>query len=175
LRVADDVAQFYERVEEIGLPAELDSRARDILEPLFAIAALADAESERQTYYPKMVTAAEALAGVRADADGYEASMVAAAKALHAYGGERDFFVISGRQAFDLFRETDDLRWVDSEKGAKSVLRRLGFGSSSHRRDLFVRQPADTGGVARGYRVERARLGDVLARYDSVAPRESPA
>ncbi len=172
LRMVDHIVQFYARIDELGVPRELDDRAQSILEPLFAIAALADAESERQSYYAAMLAAAKAIAGIRADTEGDEVNLVAAAKALHARG--RDDFAITGSQALDLFKKTDDLRWLDSEAGAKGLLRRLGFRSGTHRKELFIFKPSgDDAEVLRGYRIERARLDDVLGRYDAAA--EAPA
>jgi hypothetical protein len=169
LRKASSLMEFYERIEELGVPNELDDRARDILEPLFAIAAVADAESSRKSFYAVMLAAARAFAGSRSDSDGSESSLVAAATALRGYARGWDAFAITSKQANALFKQTDDLGWMESEAQARAHLRKMGFVSAPHRIELFVVKPADAKGeVARGYRIDQNCLDEILARYDTV-------
>src|SRR5205807_2067468 len=60
LEHAQDIAALYDRAEEFPIPDEVDDRLRDIIEPLFAIAATADAEKGTGLHVDAMMKAARA-------------------------------------------------------------------------------------------------------------------
>ena len=169
LLCAESVEAIYSQITQLMQDApvkmpEIDDRAHNILEPLTAIAIVADDEGDA-TYYPAMIDAARAIAGVRADVGNDESNLIAAAEALRQYADGRDSFAITGEQAFELFKNLDELRWIESEGGAKALLRKAGFNSSAHRRNLFLGPLKSNKDVIKGYLVQRAHLQDLLERY----------
>jgi len=145
--------------------SDVDSRARDILTPLFAIALTADHGQETPAWYPAMLDATAAVAGVRGDTGNDELNLIAAATVLKDYGPDMDPFAITGQQAFGLFKASAELSWLDGDGGAKALLRRLGLYSGTQRRERFVVKPSGSKPTAKGYLVKRADLDDILARY----------
>jgi hypothetical protein len=77
LQYANEITNAYEHAEDFSIPAEADDRLRDIVEPLFAIATVADS---KKRYTDAMVEAALALAGLRIEHDADDAAMVAGPK-----------------------------------------------------------------------------------------------
>ncbi len=55
------------------IPEQVNDRLRDIFEPLFAIAAAADAERGITLHVDVMMKAAKALSGIRSENDTHEA------------------------------------------------------------------------------------------------------
>jgi hypothetical protein len=162
-----DIAECYEQAEQLPLiPADLDDRARDILEPLFAIAAIADGESGQHAYYLVVVEAAKALCGLRASDESSELNLISAAEALRGSDDREEFAITSG-QAFALFRQVDELKWLEGDGGAKALLRQFGFRSAMHRKNLFTEPPDGDRELVRGYRISRAELDDFINRYAS--------
>ena len=152
-------------VDSAKLPSPAaDNRARDILLPLFAIAIAADAGCESPTWYPAMLDATSAIVGARGDTSADEVSLVAAAQALKDYSN-RETFAITGQQAFNLFKDTQDLGWIDNASGAKAILRKLGLRSGTHRDDCFAQIPPGSKPIVRGYLVTVADMVDFIARY----------
>jgi len=78
LEHARSVAARYDRAEEFPIPDQVDDRLRDIFEPLFAIAAVADAEKRITLHVDAMMKAAKALSGIRSEDNAHEAALVAA-------------------------------------------------------------------------------------------------
>jgi hypothetical protein len=100
---------LYDRAEEFPIPDEVDDRLRDILEPLFAIAVVADAGKETGLDADGMVKAARALSCIRIEDDTDVASLVAALTALRDTCELRENrgIVISAGNALSLFQRTD--------------------------------------------------------------------
>jgi hypothetical protein len=158
-RVPDDVAK--------KLPSpDVDSRARDILKPLLAIAITADHGHDVPEWYPAMLDATAAIAGARGDTGNDELNLIAAATALKDCAPEMlDTFAITSEQAFDLFKSSAELSWLDGDGGARALLRKLGLQSATHRRDRFAVEPSGSKPTAKGYLVRCADLDDILTRY----------
>jgi uncharacterized protein DUF3854 len=149
----------------VGLPSpDTDSRARDILTPLFAVAITADHGCAMPQWYTAMLDATAAIAGTRGDTGNDELNLIAAAIALKDHCPGRDAFAITSEQAFALFKGSAELGWLDGDGGAKALLRKLGLHSGMHRRERFI-DLLESKPTVRGYLVKRAELDDVIARY----------
>jgi hypothetical protein len=79
---ATDIAELYATAEQFPLPRELDDRARDILEPLFAVAGLIDSFEAAATVTEGMIEAARDIACTRRKGDADADAIAAAVKAL---------------------------------------------------------------------------------------------
>jgi hypothetical protein len=114
-----------------------------------------------------MVKAAEALSGIRFDHDSDEAALVAALTALQGICEPNNGIAISSGSALTLFQKTDGLSWIDTNDKARSLLRRLGFHSGTHRRERFVDKdrPVLVKETARGYEIKLEAVRDLLSRY----------
>lgn len=167
LEHAQQIAGLYDRAEEFPIPGGVDDRLRDIIEPLFAIAAAADAEAGTGPYVGTMVKAAQAFSGMRLDQHSDEAALVAALTALHNICAANNGIAISAHGALTLFEKTDGLDWVDTKDKARSLLRRLGFRSGTHRRERFVDGDRTelVKATARGYEIKLETVHDLLSRY----------
>src|SRR5262249_12546844 len=144
LRHARDVLALYEEREKLALPSELDDRAREMFEPLFAIAAVADAASANEGRYTKaLVEAAKAIAIARAANDADDDKMTAVIRALLDQLGEREVMVLPTDVVIECLGKTDALGWVEHAGHVRSLFRNLPFRSGTHRVH---------GDVERGYR-----------------------
>jgi hypothetical protein len=167
LRHAHLVQYFFDKAEKLALPDGLDDRLRDILEPLFAVAAVADAELGARTNTDILIQAAKEIASGRAEDEGEEEALVAVLAALKEAIGKQDHIVLTSADALDLFKRPEGLEWVIELQQARRLLRRCGFRSGTHRRDG---EP----GPVRGYRIERDALEDLLSRYACDQNRYNP-
>jgi Protein of unknown function (DUF3631) len=171
LQHAQEIAAFYDRAEEFPIPDQVDDRLRDILEPLFAIAIVADTEKGIGFHVDAMVRAARALVGIRVEHD-TDAALVAALTALEGMCEPNNRgVVIPANGALALFQTVENLGWVDTEDKARGLLRRLGFCSAIHRRDRFWEEDRPDPGreTARGYEIKLAPVHDLLTRYSTDA------
>jgi hypothetical protein len=168
---AQEVADLYRCAERFPFPPGLDDRLRDILEPLFAIAAAADLKNRSDARMRMMLEAAEALSAMRREFDDGDSVAIAALDALAGACADADRIALSAAGAVALFRRQEELRRVcDGEVAARWLLRRLGFRSAIHRRERFWsgERPFITTETARGYEIERHKLDDLLARYQGM-------
>ena len=157
LEHARKITDAYNCAEDLRIPSEADDRLRDILEPLFAIAAVADSKQRDNRYINPMIKAAHKLAGVRSEHDADDAALVAGLTRLKAITRTdgRDV-VISANGALALFQQIEGLSWIDTKDKARALLRRLGFRSGVHRLERFMpsdRPPSATE-TARGYEIK---------------------
>jgi hypothetical protein len=132
------------------LPVGLDDRAKDILEPLFSVAASIGEREVRLLH-----RAAQEVAGHRAESEP-ESGLIMAVGALWSLFQENDSarHVLRTADAVELFRGTG-LKVDDAE--AQRLLRELGFESKPNR--------VGGGEIMRGYRVDRETIGELCARY----------
>jgi hypothetical protein len=158
LQHAREVTGAYNRADEFNIPAGVDDRLRDIVEPLFAVGAVADKKSGTLRYTQAIIHGAQRLAAIRNEDDaGDDARLIGALSALKALGRPNGKApVISSSGALALFQRTDGLTWINTREKAQGVLRQLGFLSAIHRRERFVecersRFSTDT---ARGYEIK---------------------
>ncbi len=164
LAMAAEVSTSYEKSDTLDLPDRLDDRAKDIFEPLFAIARVVDADrGDRQRTVTRAVRDfALDQAGERASEDGQEIGAVV--RALAGLGlAEQKKQILTSDAALDLFRRTPGLERVDTKEKARQLLRGLGFVSKPHRNGTQVK---------RGYAVTGAMVRDLAERFlpDSSAP-----
>jgi hypothetical protein len=156
LQHAKDITDAYDRAEEFPVPPETDDRLRDILEPLFAIAKVAEGSLENR-YTKAVLEAAHRLANIRMACDSDDAGLPAALrllKALERPGGKDP--VISASAALALFRQNAELNWIDTKDKTRALLRRLGFRSAVHRTERFLEsdRPGSAQETARGYEIK---------------------
>lgn len=154
-----DVIQFYDNAEELDIPQELDDRLRDILEPLFALAGVVDAEKGELDATAAIKPYALALARAK-DADDHADTAQHTVRALlklelepEGKGSEK---VLSSKEALGLFEQEPELGWCDTPWKAGRLLNRLGFQSRPHRTGI---------GISRGYKLRYADLLDLKDRY----------
>jgi hypothetical protein len=146
--------QFEKPWKSIIVPLCKDGLRRiHIFEPLFAIAAAADAERGITMHVDEMMKAVQALSGIRIEDDSHEAGLVAALTAREGICEPNGRgIVISAGSALSLFRETQSLDWVDSYgKGARpSAPRRLPLGDPPPRAILDQRATGPGKGNSQG-------------------------
>jgi hypothetical protein len=162
------VAELYES-EALDLPAALDDRARDILEPLFALAGVIDAENDgRPDVTEALEQAVVELMDKRTDDDGDRTVMLAVEALRDRFRDEpTDSILLRSDEAVPVFAN-GGLTWVTEAKHARSLLKRLGFTSGSHR-------PGPRQATVRAYRITREAVDDLAARYLPLAESESRA
>jgi len=152
---AEEVARIYDRAEEFALPA-CDDRARDILEPLYAIAELID--RQRPAGAASMTTAlcafAQLQAGVRATQD-QATDLAQVVLALAAAPCDKSGTVCLTPTEIQRVLESAGLP-ITSTKQVGQWLGKLGLVSAPHR--------VPGKGSARRYLVTRATLDDLKAR-----------
>lgn len=156
---AADIGELYEHAEELPIPSELDDRARDVFEPLFAIAGTIDAAAGCAAVTSELMCAARGVGQAR-DAEECEDEGIAVAAAalagLFANNGV-EFRVLRADDAVERFAQAG-LVWVKEPGHARSLLRRLGFRSGTHRPDPGA-EPI------RGYKITHSEIMDLQARY----------
>jgi hypothetical protein len=157
LATSADVRDLYDSAEHLALPATLDDRARDILEPLYAIAGVIDADTGEAHVTAHLTKAVDALMLDRVDDAGDEATLVCALEALRSRprNGAGDL-VLPSAEAVKLFQAHEQLEWVTEPKHARGLLARLAFRSGSHRVE---------GKVVRGYKMTSEEIEDLWQRY----------
>ena len=155
---------MYDRAEEFPIPDEVDDRLRDILEPLFAIAVVADAEKETGLDADGMVKAARALSCIRIEDDTDVASLVAALTALRDTCEQRENrgIVISAGNALSLFQRTDAWGGWTRRRRRAACFVVLGFARLPHRRERFGDRDRPAKETARSYEI---RLDTVQDRF----------
>jgi len=144
------IAGFYATAQKMPLPVGLDDRAKDILEPLFSVAATIGEREVRLLH-----RAAQEVAGHRAEAEP-ESGLIMAVGALWGLFEENDSarHVLRTADAVGLFRGVG-LKVDDA--GAQHLLRELGFESKPNR--------IGGGEIVRGYRVNRKTMMELCNQY----------
>lgn len=157
LQYAERVAKVYEQSEELRIPEKADDRARDILEPLFSIAALIDDEEGNQAITNQLIVAAGAIAKDRT-ADEREGDACTAALEILAenFPKHSDVWKIRGKDILPDFTRDETLSWVQRPDHLARILRQLGFRSGTRRRGQTV---------FCGYAIQREVLEDLCKRY----------
>lgn len=159
---AADLTEVYEG--EFPELQALDDRARDLWEPLLAIAMLADAEADRlgtpERLASTLVALAHHLSGVRDEGDTTTVKLIEALEAIVETEG-RDVFTPS--ELLELLR-AHNLEWVKSSKALAGLLNPLGLVSTWRWQG---------GKSARAYVVTPTILIDLKARYGGEAPSPS--
>jgi len=140
----------YGNRDLIGLPDDIDDRAKDLLEPLFAIASV----------LPKWVRVgltqgAENLGKERRSQEAESNSVVQGLQILiEQFPAEKTLWRLRTEQALEFFSE--EIPGIETSSQAQALLRRLGFRSKRCRIGNKV---------LRAYEIPRKRLKQLLARY----------
>lgn len=151
------VVERYEQSDSLPMPPEVDDRARDILEPLFAIAWVIDNANPELAATEVLTVAARAIARDRASDEGEDEEITAALEILvQDYPEGKDKWILRSDRAVGMFKSHESLEWMEHPRQAASLLRRLGFRSASHR---IGRR------VTRGYQVRKHALVDMCKCY----------
>jgi hypothetical protein len=159
LHYAADVIATYDDADTLPLPEDCDDRLRDILEPLFAVAAVIDRDDEIEATTDVLIGAAKEQIALRSEDPGDQTIRLGAAallKLLDAAPPPRERVVLRSDDAVGPFADAG-LEWVKEAKHAQSALRKLGFKSQSTR--------DDKGQPVRGYVITRARVDELVRRY----------
>jgi hypothetical protein len=161
LRSAPDVLACYHATESLPIPVYLDDRARDILEPLFAIAQVVDKQNQNDHYTSALISASADIAKSR-DGDDYEERKIRAAiKVLMEVTADGAAYLTSEKLLETFTGQGDsDLKYVKTVAQAQKLARSLGFESASHR-VLGLDKPL------RCYKIDRSAVTDIAERYAS--------
>jgi len=170
LNYAGTIFQNYQNPDQFPIPEQLDDRARDIVEPLYAISTLIDQKDE-----PKQNTATDKLrsfclvqAGLRAESEMDEENIPQLITMLRELEfGKEGKTIITPDNLLEQFKDSGSFDWIDNKTKAGRMVRRLGFRSKTHR----------VGGeVKRGYLIEKPKIEDLAERYlSSDTPPPSPS
>lgn len=161
------IAKKYSAADSLPIPKEADDRARDILEPLFAIAAVLDERNGSLKLTKQLINAGEQIAKDRTNDEGEDEVIVATLEALaQNFPKKADQWILPSSEATELFSKHEMLEWVEKRSQAARLLRQLGFRSGSHRNDQSK--------VVRAYRISKHTLDDFCERYGVSPPRNSP-
>ncbi|MGD0921673.1 MAG: primase C-terminal domain-containing protein [Terriglobia bacterium] len=157
LLYAPPVGERYDESDSLVLPPEVDDRARDILEPLFAIAWVVDNAGPELAIAEVLTVAARAIARDRASDEGEDEEITAALEILvQDYPEGKDKWILRSDRAVGIFKSHESLEWMEYPRQAANLLRRLGFRSAPHR---IGRK------VTRGYQIRRHVLIDMCKCY----------
>jgi CHC2 zinc finger/Protein of unknown function (DUF3631) len=144
-----NIWRAYCRYDHLGIPAEVDDRLRDILEPLFAIAVGLPGWVK-----DKLIEAARSLAADRRANESESDPVVRGVQILSEhYPIGRDRWSLRSERALELL---DEIPGIESVPKAQALLRRLGFRSQSARIGDVV---------LHAYVISRRRLEKLLRIY----------
>jgi hypothetical protein len=157
---APAIARFYEKADDFPIPSEADDRARDILEPLFAIALLLDKNDSHLVVTKQLIEAAKRIARDRAADEGEDETVVAALDiSSREFPEGKERWVLTSQDACVVLQKHDALEWVENRRQASSMLRQLGFRSGAHRKGK---------NIFRAYELTWSTLKDLCERYGLV-------
>ncbi|MFQ5956949.1 MAG: DUF3631 domain-containing protein, partial [Candidatus Brocadiales bacterium] len=151
-----EIIKFYDKAEELGIPQELDDRLRDVLEPLFAMAGVIDAERGNLDATTALKSYALELAGAKGADDHADLAQHTVQALLKLNLEPGDVRVLTGKEALELFRQESELEWCDTSRKAGRLHHRLGFSSYPHR--VGIKQ-------VRGYKINSQDIEDLKERY----------
>ena len=164
LMFAPSIAKEYEAADSFPIPKTVDDRARDILEPLFAIAAVLDKQNPKLKITKQLIHAAERIAKDRTADEGEDEEIVATLHVLaENFPKSSERWILTSLNAKSHLQGHDTLEWVEDRRQAARLLRQLGFKSASHR--------ISPNSITRGYRIERHTLADLCERYGITMPK----
>lgn len=157
-----DVTAAYDS-ETLDIPQDLDDRLRDILEPLFSIGAVIDAELGASGATTALKAFSSELVRVKNaddDADSAQHAVRALLKLNLEPEGENSEKVLTSKEALNLFGQEPELAWCDTAWKAGRLIHGLGFSSKPHRVGLTV---------VRGYKLRYRDVEDLKERYSGEA------
>jgi hypothetical protein len=153
-----DLQSLCDSLGEVEEFKPVDDRFKDIAEPLFAIAALADSELENgsRRVWPDLKDVLLIL-GSRRDEVERSTAIGALVEILKEVLGDEESDFIASADLLTRAQGTEGLGWMKSQKALAMFLTKL---------DLFARR--DPTGNARGYPITREWVQDVENRYSVV-------
>jgi len=140
-----------------------DDRLADLIEPLLAVALLADGEQDEEIAQDLLRFCHEQAS--RRSADEADSDTAAVVRGLLAVVGDREEVRVKPTDLHKQLTAMEGLAWISSTKSLAGLLTPLGLGPRP-----TVRFPDGT--RSRGYILERKRLDDLEARYAPDAPSE---
>jgi hypothetical protein len=143
-----------------------DDRLSELVEPLLAVALLADGEEDQGTATHFLRFCREQAS--RRSADEGDSNTAAVIQGLLAVVGQELELRVRPTDLHKRLTAMEGLGWISSTKGLAGLLTPLGFPPRSSVRFL-------DGKRTRGYILERKRLEDLLARYAPDDPSEPEA
>jgi len=164
LTKTNKILEAYQSFNDSIIPSGVDDRLRDGLEIIYSVASAfyTDDKTAFKEIIKILDTASVALSSIRNDEE-EDISFVRAILLLKEKSGSFDSdLILSSKEAVDFFQD-GGIDWIQEPKHARSLLRKLGFRSGSHR---------ETGAVVRGYKIEKSRLNKLHSRYCSSIPPE---
>jgi len=158
------ILNAYDSFNQSLIPNSVDDRLKDGLEIIYSVAS-AFYSVDRAAFkeiIKVLNEASVALSSIRNDEE-EDISFARAILLLKEKSDTLDFdLILSSKEAVDLFQD-GGIDWVQEPKHARSLLRKLGFRSGSHR---------GKGRIIRGYKIGKSRLDDLHSRYCSSIPPE---
>jgi len=153
-----DIQAIYDGIEQE--PDELrdaDDRFLDIVEPLLAIALLADAESVNGAgrIFDELVALLDQMGADRDEALS-DAAIVVALDIIGSLLGDNSKLFVPSADILKSFKEKSATAWIKTGKTLANFLNKID-----------LRPKPEGGGKRRGYYIERSWLSDMIARYPS--------
>jgi hypothetical protein len=156
---ANDIQTIYDGIDtEPDELKDADDRFLDVIEPLLAIAALADAENANgaSSVFDELLGTLKSLSGEREDTQGETAIAIAIDIITKELGSNSERFVGSNA-LLKKFQERSGLDWIKTTKRLATFLDKL---------DLTPKP--DSTGKYRGYSITQRWLEDMTNRYSSL-------
>ncbi len=159
------ILEAYEDFNQSVIPAGVDDRLRDGLEIIYSVASgfyLKEAEKFKATI--QLLNSASILLSSTRNEEEEDISFSRAISLLKEQSDSLDYeLIMNTNEAIKLFQD-GNIDWVQEPKHAKSLLRKLGYRSGSHRIN---------GQSVRGYKIEKNRLNNLFIRYCKGIPPEN--
>lgn len=150
VRDAQRIISAYTTRDQLGVPSAADDRAKDILEPLFAIASVLP-----RWVTEKLIEGTLSIATERSAEEAESNTVVLGVQVLREhFPRESDRWNVRTDRAFDLFSE--EIPSIETKAQAQALMRRLGFRSERYHAGEKV---------LRAYKVPRRRLEKLSERY----------
>jgi len=165
LNKTPQILEARQSLNQSLIPSGVDDRLRDGLEIIYSVA-LAFYSDDR-TAFKEIINvlneASYSLSSIRNEEE-EDNSFIRAISILKEEldSQEKDYLILPSDEAVSLFKGSG-MDWVEP-KHAKSLLRKLGYRSGSHRIN---------GQSVRGYKIEKNRLNNLFIRYCKGIPPEN--
>jgi hypothetical protein len=156
-----EIEEIYDGLDDFGSLVSLDDRFQDIVEPLAAIACLADAELSNgaNRVWPDLSAVLLVLGGKRDEVEKKE-SIIAFAELAKGLLDKSESKFIQNGELLEKTSADDGLSWIKSKKALATFLGKF---------DLIVGH--DSTGKLRGYTITKTWIEDTERSIWSYAPR----
>ena len=153
---SNDIQAIYDGIaQEPDELKDCDDRFLDIVEPLLAVAALADAENTNGavSVLDELIATLKSLGSDRDQTQNDAAIIIALDEIGKALGSESEIFIPSA-ELLKRFKDRPGLDWIKSTNGLAKFLSKLDLAPGP-----------DPAGKRRGYQILRRWLDDMISRY----------